>query len=236
MTAKFLSETEIRAGGDVRIGKEVMNCRIVTEGQLQLTRGALIGGFAYARGGAKIGSAGSDANVRTRLCLGIHPCTLAEMHKLEEQCRSKLDFIERIRATVKPLMANLKRLTAEQKEQATELLYKADEAEAEVRKSVERRDNLVAAGREGVSARLDVTKTIHPGVTIQIGQRSATVHKELKGPIRIEERKVDNATEIVTVNQLSGSVSVLPCVVLTANELLDDFKQADDDPSGDGEG
>ena len=232
VTAKFLSETEIHAGGDIRVSKEVMNCRVFTEGRLEVPRGALIGGLAYARGGAEIGTVGSDANVRTRLCLGIHPCTLAELHKLDEQCRAKLDFIERIRTTVKPLIANLKRLTADQKEQATELLFKADEAEAEVRKAVERRESLLAAGGNDIQARLDLSKMIHPGVTIQMGMRSASIHKELKGPVRIEERKVDNATEIVTVNQLSGSITVLPCVQLTVAEMLEDFQKDGQDMCG----
>jgi len=47
-----------------------------------------------------------------------------------------------------------------------------------------------------------------------MGHRQAVLHADLKGPVRIEQRKVENVTEFVAVNQLTGSVTVLPSIAL----------------------
>ena len=51
-----------------------------------------------------------------------------------------------------------------------------------------------------------VLNRIYPGVTLRFGDRVVTFKEEKRGPIKIERRQIKNVTEIVTVNQLTGSV------------------------------
>ncbi len=223
--AKFCNEAVLRATGDIKISKEVMNSKVHTEGRLRVERGAVIGGEIYARGGATIGTIGSDADVHTRICVGVHPSALAGAQKIDEETKTKLEAVEKIRATVQPLMANIKRLSAAQKEHATKLLHKADEAEAAIKEGQKRRERLLASAADGADAGIELHKIVHPGTTFQIGWRAAFIQKEIKGPVRIEERPVERVKEIVAVNLLTGSVQVLPSVHLTLEELREHFKQ-----------
>ena len=63
-----------------------------------------------------------------------------------------------------------------------------------------------------------------PGVSIAIGDRTTTFHTELKGPVAIEQRKVDNVTEFVAVGQLNGDGEVLASTKLPLDELLKGFE------------
>ena len=66
----------------------------------------------------------------------------------------------------------------------------------------------VAATRERKPYVL-VNTTVHAGVTITIDDRVVTVSRELKGPISIEFRKINNYTAVAAVNQLTGSITEL---------------------------
>ena len=226
--AKFCDEADLEANGDINIAKQIMNCKVHSESKLMSERGAVIGGCVYAREGGVIGTIGSDAYVPTRIGIGVHPRKIKKAEHINKEMRGKLETVEKNRTAVRPLMTNLKRLSPAQREQATELLFKADEAEAETRKDEKHRDELLSLGQETDGPKLLVNKTIHPGVMISVGPRAATIHEELKGPLVIEERKVENVTEIVAVNQLTGSVQVLPNTVIPVDQLLKGFEGAEE--------
>ncbi len=221
--ARFCDEADIRAGGDVLITRELMNCRVFAAGRLMSERGSVIGGNVYARQGGEIATIGSDANVHTRMAIGTHPIHIREAEAIDRGIQARLDVVRKVREKVQPLMANIKRLAPAQKEQATELLFKADEAEMQIKAESKRREELLGGGAE---CKLRVTKIIYPGVTLSIGPRATVIQREIKGPIVIESRKVENVTEIVAVNPLTGSVTVLPNTILPTNDLLKGFEEA----------
>jgi uncharacterized protein (DUF342 family) len=225
--AKFCDEAYLRAGGDIQVTKQLMNCRAHSEGRILSPRGAVIGGCVYARHGMEVATLGSDANVHTRLCVGPHPTIFLEADALEEAMREQMKSVEKIRGTVQPLMKMVKRLTPAQKEQACELLFKADEAEQHIKAAGERREKLLSADEPTRKARIVVNRIAYPGVTISVGRRVTTIQKELKGPIVIEARKVDKVTELVAINQLTGSLQILPSANLPLSELVRGFERVD---------
>ena len=228
--AKFANEAELRAGGDVKIAKELLNCRTQTEGKVLAEHGSLIGGHLYAKEAVELAVLGSDANVQTRVAVGVNPQVLLEAEKLEESMKPAREAIARIRDSVKPLLDNMRRLTPAQREQATELLFKADEAEMKVQESEARQKELLAESRGQSEPRVAIGRVIYPGVRISIGRRAVLLDKEIKGPIYIEKRKVDNVTEFVIVSQLTGSVQVLPSVRLPLEELAEGFEREEQRP------
>lgn len=149
---------------------------------------------------------------------------LAECVAIDEQLQPARDAIQATREKVQPLLNNLKRLSPAQREQATELMYKAEEAAARMAEEEKRRDRMLKEAGAGGKPRMHVSGVIHPRVTISLGQRSITFQHELKGPITIEERQIKNVTEAVAVNQLTGSVQILKSHRLNADELLQDFE------------
>ena len=55
-----------------------------------------------------------------------------------------------------------------------------------------------------------VHEKIHPGVRIAIGARETHIIETIPGPVRVGLRKIKGATEIVAVDQETGSVILLP--------------------------
>lgn len=223
--AKFANEAELRAGGDIKISKELLNCRTHTEGRVLAERGALIGGYLYAKQGVELAVLGSGANVQTRVAVGIHPQVLQKAERTAEGMKPAREAITRIRESVKPLLDDMRRLTPAQREQATELLFKADKAEMKVQKSEEKRTELLDPSRAQEEPRVTVSKTLYPGTRISIGKRAVLLDKEIKGPFFIEKRKVEDVTELVAVNQFTAVVQVLPSVRLPLEELAEGFER-----------
>ena len=131
--AKFCSEANIHACEAIYIGKEIINSQVHTNDTLHAERAAIIGGEVYGRSGIEAGTLGSDAGVETKIAVGTPSSVFQKVQQLDDELKKQQKMVEKIRTMVQPLMANLKRLTASQKEKATELLYQADDLEAGIK-------------------------------------------------------------------------------------------------------
>ncbi len=210
LRAKFCDGVRIEAEGDVRIAREALNCSLKTNAGLFIPHGSLIGGTAHARNGGEIRILGSDAGVATQIGIGMDPDALVAASEIDEKIRALKATAGKIRAAVQPLIDSLRRLTPEQREKATELMFQADDLDAQTAELAEQKKALLAKAQPVEGASLLVAGRICEGVTISVDEYSMRFNKELPGSFRIEKRKVENVTEMVAVNQLSGSITALP--------------------------
>ncbi|MCP4591317.1 MAG: DUF342 domain-containing protein [bacterium] len=210
IAAKFCDEADLHAEGDIRVSREVMNSHIHTEDNLIMPGGSIIGGVVFSRHGIEAGILGSEAAVPTTIAVGLHPDEIRLIEDTAKQKDQRLAAIEKIRQAVGPLMAQLKRLTNEQREKATELMYQADSAEAELKAADAHVEALHQKGFGDTMPSVLVSSRIHQRVSVSVGDRVVTFHEEFRGPIRIEQRKIKNYAAIVAVNQLTGSIRELP--------------------------
>ncbi|MCH8147840.1 MAG: DUF342 domain-containing protein [Planctomycetes bacterium] len=224
IVAKFCTEADLTAAGDIRVAVELIGCRVRTNSRLIGDRLAVIGGHAYARSGGQLKSLGSDGDVPTLIFLGPSPQEIIEADAIEAGLKAKWEIVERIRGSVAPLLSNVKRLTASQRERATELSLKAHEMEAQIEEEESRRKRLLYEADDMVKPSIEVSKAIYPRVIISIGRRVTVFDQMLKGPIRIEERKVRNVTELVAVNMRTASVKVLRSRKVDTDTLARDYK------------
>lgn len=210
IVAKFCNEANLRAEGDIHVAKEVLNSTVHTRGFLHIPRGSLIGGTTYARCGGDVRTVGSEANIRTEVTIGIDPAAFGRCAEIDQQVEKHRRAAQKIRDTVAPLLAQLKRLAPSQRERATELMYEADRIEGDVQAMLERRETILREASPEEMPALRVQSRIFPGVVIGIGDRVTLFSKELKGPVKITRRKVERVEEIVAVNELTAGVTVLP--------------------------
>lgn len=210
VTARFCEEADVRAVGDIRFTRESLNSVLHTDGKLLVAHGSIIGGSAYARGGVEAKVLGSAAGVPTDIAIGIHPKVLLRIRQLESEIKAAHKTAEQIRERVQPLMANMKRLTSQQREQATELLSKADEIEFSVSDKEGERKELLENSGPAEPPFVRVEKLVNAGVRIAIGMRETRFAEPLRGPLRIEIRKIEGASEIVAASKRTGSLTVLP--------------------------
>lgn len=232
ISAAICDAARIEAGGDVKIAKEIINSSVRVNGRLEIERGAIIGGEIHARNGVKAKNIGSNAGVPTRVAVGIDAAVLFRARKMEKDVAKLTQQSEQIRTQVQPLLANIKRLTSTQREQATELMCKADEIGGAADEMADERKTMIQNGRSDESPGVDVTGALHVGVVLAFGLRETTVKTALTGPLRVEERQVKGVTEIVLVNPNTGSVTVLPSMEVDPSR----FAKPDDGESGEEHG
>lgn len=228
ITAHICDAADVEAVGDIRVVKEIINSDVRTTGTLRIENGSIIGGKVYARDGVRVKNAGSELGVSTEIAVGTPGMVLYRAQELDRQARKHQEQAEQIRARMQPLLANLKRLLPAQREQATALICKAEEIELAAENALAERDHLLDEAQPRTKPGVDVTGTLHPGVVLVFGLRATTIKAAFKGPMRVEERKVKGATEIVIVNQLTASAIPLPSTTVD----LRPFKEADEKSGG----
>jgi hypothetical protein len=210
IASKFCNEAHLEAGGDVNITRECVSSYVHTLGRLTIARGRLIGGFAYAREGAEIKVLGNEAEKPTKIALGADPAVIAQALQIDETIKKKIEACAKIREKVQPLMAQIKRLTPQQRERATELMYQADQIEAEIHEHEQQKRQMLASNSSQVGSSLRVTSIVYPGVKVIFGDKMAIFRNERKGPIKIERRCMDRVDEICLIDECSGSLTSMP--------------------------
>ena len=205
--AKFCEDADIRSGRNVFIGTSAINSRIRATGHVFAANASIVGGETQARLGLEAQSLGSDSAAPTSIHVGVPPEDIQKVRELDEFIRDRRAKIEKIKITLGPLQANLKQLNNSQKEQVTELAFEVDSLETEIADAEKKRMQYANSSSEGPYVK--VLSIIHEGVQITLEDTTVSIGSKMKGPIRIERRKVRGATEIVAVSETMGSVTIL---------------------------
>lgn len=216
--ARFCAEAHIHAGGDVKVIKGVMNSHVWCGNKLLATSGALIGGEIFAKEGIEAGVLGSRGCVPTPIAVGIHPLVILEAARLESTAREKRKAARTIRERIEQVLTNPTAFSPRQVERAIALKSKADRTAASADAAEEQARKMIDEARPKGNPYILVAKAIHPGVDIRIGPSHAVFVDDMQGPVRVEEREIEDTTRIVAVNQVSGSVVVLPCTLALAGK------------------
>lgn len=225
LIARFAQEATISSDGDMRVIKGLMSCHAETESRFMGENASIIGGVLWAGGNAEVATVGSEANVPTRVFLGVHPDELTDgivsshIADGEKSVDPTAEAVDRIRGMLQPLLARYKSLSPDQKKTVTTLMEKVELAE----KRLAGKRKKKGRGKHPPGAKLRVAKMIYPGVKVSINTRVTSFTREYKGPVAIEERKIENVTEMVMVNQLSASVQILKSGRVPAEELRQEF-------------
>ncbi len=221
LVAKFCSDADVESCGDLMITKQIMQSRVRIEHRLIASRAAIIGGYTYAGDEIDVGVLGSESNTPTRVFVGVRPDKLLEHAALESKIQARRKAGAQIREKVQPLLDNLKRLTSQQREQATELMFKAEEADCTADEEQERFDEMFTSSHG--APRIRIAGTIYARVTVSFGRRVIAFNEMLKAPVTLEERQIGNVTEVVAVNSLTASITVLTSQRISVEDLVSDF-------------
>ncbi len=231
--AKFCTGAHLSARGDVKIAKQLMSSHICVGGQLTGIAAGLIGGCVFVGGSVEVATLGSGANVPTHLVIGVAPDRIREvavlirsMQRLKKLVEPITELLARVEQTAKPL-------TAEQSERVRAMCEQAKAAEERIKTDQARHDQLLEQLYPGGDHSVVVGHTIHAGTVIRVGDRETVFRKDLKGPVSIEKRKIDNVTELVAINKLTSSVTVLKHERVSVETLLDRFELEGDAPASD---
>ncbi len=207
---KFCDAADLQAKNNIVITAEAMQSRVYAGGRLDMSRGTLVGGEVYAREGAEVKELGNQAGVRTQIAIGIDPTALAEAERVAKTAKQNKQAAANIRTQLQPLMAYLRQLSPTQRERATELMYQADQLEAEADEQQRRVTELIATRSPTAQPTVRVVGKVFPGVTVIFGDRKTTFNEEHRGPLKILRRPSDQGGEIVLIHEHSGAATALP--------------------------
>ncbi len=230
-SAHLCDEAVVEAEGDVCVAKEIINSTIRTRGKLRADNATVIGGEIHARNGAVVKHLGSEAGVPTRLAVGIDGAVLHEAQQMQSAAEKQRKAAEQIRTRISPLMANLKRLTPQQREQATELMCKADELELAIDELLEQRQQMLAAARpDEPDVAVHICGMLYPGVVIVFGLEEVVIKTATKGPLRIQ--RSDAQRQVLLIDERSGSQTPISTRTVDVSR----FENHTEQPTGDRDG
>jgi hypothetical protein len=208
--AKFLDSVYAIAGGDVEIANEAIDSTILCSGHLKMKHGVILGGRQYATGGIRAKTIGSPSGVKTVVGVGTDPRLGRHLLELDATIEKSRDLVAKIQKHVTPLLQQLKRLTAEQREKATELMCHAETVEQNIQKMLEEKQAIMNGFPNPLDVELVVFSKIFPNTQVQIAHKVVAIKEEIAGPFRIVLRRENGVTEMILINKLSGSIRTLP--------------------------
>jgi uncharacterized protein len=211
ISAKFLNFVFLQAGGNVEICKEAIDSIIICNGWLDISNGSVIGGQSFGLKGGEIKSLGSPAGVKTIVGVGLNPLDYRKILEMEVAVKKEGEIVQKIRSSVEPLLKQLKRLTPDQREKATELMFRAETMDQEIKKKEDERARLLGTLPPCTEVELRVTGKILPNSQIHVCDKFATIHEEIKGPVKLVVRLIEGRKEMLLINQITGSVRTLVC-------------------------
>jgi uncharacterized protein (DUF342 family) len=211
---RFISGANLHVQGHVRVQGDVINGRVVAFKSVDIPRGQICGGHIVANGGVACTTLGNASGTATRIEVGseatmntITTATTAEIEAHRTRARQ-------VRDKIGPLMQQLKNLTHQQREKATELLAQASEAEEHAEELATELNSRLEQLRTGEAATVSVQNIAHAGVTIRINGSETVLKDSFKGPLTFSAAK--GAAQIILTDSASGTQTGLPTYAATS--------------------
>lgn len=204
INAGTLASCTVNAGGDLIVKEDITNAVVTCGGRLVAPSATIHATTLLVTGAAECRTIGSEDHTRTVIEIGAEPTLRKLITELLPQIEQRREHVAKVRRTVQPLLNDAKRLTREQKERCTELLYDSETTDAEatamLKRLTEGNDRLLAsAGRE-----LVVHELAHPGVTVRFAGVETTLRLALRGPLVIRVVTDRSMPAIVCKSQKSN--------------------------------
>ncbi len=95
--ANHVNKSTIIADGDIAIAKEIVDCRIITNGKCILEGCTVLSSQIYAKKGIKVASVGSEAAHPSKLVVGVDQIAKLKVSDLKaeiEECKQKIADLE----------------------------------------------------------------------------------------------------------------------------------------------
>ncbi len=183
--AKYIHNASIKCGGDIGVSTEIFNSFIEAEGEVNCSRGRIIGGEILATKGMVVDEAGSKGDTDTVLVAGVDRNLQAALKANSDEATRLKEMIKKLQVGYRKFKANLQLLSNEQKQAMIEISHKIQEGEDEVERIEKEKKAIVAKIRENSNALIKIRNIIHRGVVLRIGDARNTVDQPLAGPIYI---------------------------------------------------
>jgi hypothetical protein len=180
--AKFINESDVAAGGDIVVAKQISHSRVRSLGSVRVPKGRIAGGTTIALLGIRLGTAGSPGNAATHLTAGIDYTLQAQIDLYE-------DKIKRLEMSLVPIENALRNAGSEERDlsegiqQVVECMalkrLRLKEAIALQKTRMKKLQD--ASGRKAIY-HVVIFDEVWSGTTICLGQACTQVKKSIPKP------------------------------------------------------
>ncbi len=184
LRATFLRQANVIVGGNLYVEQDIVESDVVCSGRVILPEGEIRGGRVHAESGLEVKTIG-DSFSKTVIEIGLDIAFDKLLEKKRNAILAARKHVEQVRLHIAPLMSNPKRLTNQQKEKATELLFEADELQAKIESDLAELRKSMQIMQTRAQSSLVVQSAIYAGTTIRFQGVETTVRSTIQGPVRI---------------------------------------------------
>lgn len=182
--SKYLNQATVTSAGDVTVEKEIINCRVWTQGSL--TAQQIIGGEAVALSGIRTDEAGSEMGVPTRL----EPGTNFEEHRIRLQIEATEKELDAVLAPAERYFDDrdhFRSLPDDRQMQIREGLDVFLRLKEQHESLTAERESLSSADFAEPVREVVVEKILHPDVTVATELCSTHFRLPKTGPMKLVE-------------------------------------------------
>ncbi len=180
VSARYMLDATIFAGGDVSAEREITHCRVRSRGQIQVPKGRIVGGDVSALGGVVVYQAGADGPGSTLLASGVD-FRLEEMRAESRRRARRLEQRrEKMLARARQL-SQVRKLTPTQRDALRELRDILAGIDHEIAKEAHDLEEAVFHSEQGARLRIEVLGMIMPDTVLQVAEAQMKVMKRLVG-------------------------------------------------------
>jgi uncharacterized protein (DUF342 family) len=174
IAARFAGEATLEAEGDVRIQTQIVNCEISARGQVVLVapQGTAVGGEIRAGQGISVPFLGAQAGTKTLAQIGLDsdlPRKIQHTEEVIEEATTKAADVDTLLGRLAEVRQHRGALPPPQEEARVLAVKEKFNLKGQIdslTKDLDRMREELALARQGT---VEVTDTVHPGVTIRIG-------------------------------------------------------------------
>ena len=174
-----------RIRGSLAIDREIVGCELLVGGDVTVARGSIVGGTLIVGGALKVASIGTEAGAKTVIRIGAMPIELARAARIAELAKELAKRIAPLEDRQLEIAGRGLKATAAEKESLTELAFEIAEARRRLRLLDEKRTELLVHAGSSRMVKVEVSKLLHAGTTILVGNREARITTTLKGPLTL---------------------------------------------------
>lgn len=185
LLARYLDNIKAHVRGSLTVDREIINCHLLIEGNIESPQALIIGGRVQVVGRVEVATLGSPSATGTELILGSVPDLEPLLLRLEDLMARFTERRELLEAEMKQINLNTRRLTAQDRERQTEIMFELQSVNERLGRGAVVLENLHHAVNSRRTVDLNVTKELHAGTLVSVGDHSFKITNDLRGPLRI---------------------------------------------------
>jgi len=187
LRGKYLDNVQGLVQQDLCIDREVINCELRIDGNIDSSHGSIIGGVTTVTGSVNIGTLGSGAGAPTEIVIGSVP-------KLEPFASELAEMVEILAADTGKLteeqdlinkMSIKGRMTATDRERQTEIMFELSTANTMLDKASRTFENINHEINRRRTVEVNIQRVANCGTLFIFGDRRYKITHDLKGPAAI---------------------------------------------------